>query len=620
MEADQFFEVCPFRLAGEEWVPFVEERSHYRWMRLEVRVRATMASAEAVMETMDPMAGNRLAASVVVRASTALTRLSPLDDDVIHLYEVEGAALALQFISREDADALSRLLGERRDEAASRDPTAIAEARRRELEDKGFAAKDLVHAQLALGKNASMTEMVNWIFDTLVDSEPPVAAKKPPPPPPTPTPEEQVAAWAAKHPVAVDDLADEAAHKWSLYESGQEQPRRPRRRAPPPPPPSKPPPPSHQQSLSELRAAAKVQRVRKSSSSSCLGVDQHLTRQAELAVKSSFANAFSSGCLEDFSPVKVLGSGAFSRVLLVQKEETYYAMKVMKKQQILEAGLAEAVKVERDVLRVVQHPFLVRLRFAFQTPMRLYLVTDFYACGSLDDALRRRGRRGFGVYAAKFLVAEIALGLSHLHSQQVLHRDVKAANVLLDARGHAHLADFGLAKRLAKTPSPKKLSFAGTLEYMAPETIGKNQTIVDIPSDWWAVGCLLAEIAQGFTPFRADSPRELMANIIKGAPRISAENELGPVLRKGFLVRDPAKRLADLAHIANHPFFRDLDLPKVQRKALKPPIQPEPVSTRPDADIGANFRQDFFDDQDAHVRDDHTFLGFSYRSSEVESS
>jgi len=183
--------------------------------------------------------------------------------------------------------------------------------------------------------------------------------------------------------------------------------------------------------------------------------------------------------LVDFVPVKIIGRGAFSTVLLVRKERggtdvgATYAMKVMTKSHILKEGLKESLLVEREVLRVVRHPFLVELRYAMHTKERLFLVTDFFAGGSLVDSLRHNGNIGLGVEIAKFLVAELALGLAHLHSNSILHRDVKPANVLLDAAGHAHLADYGLAKivraeTLAKTTDPRRRrrrSFAGTSEF-----------------------------------------------------------------------------------------------------------------------------------------------------------
>jgi len=195
-------------------------------------------------------------------------------------------------------------------------------------------------------------------------------------------------------------------------------------------------------------------------------------------------------------------------VLLVRKRAGHgagrlYAMKVMPKAKYAGGDRSTAAFLERDVMLVARHPFLVRLRFAFQSPADLYLVTDYFEGGSLDDALRAApGRRGLGAAAARHVVAELALGLDYLHARDVLHRDIKAANVLLDAAGHAHLCDFGLAKCVeagGAPPGARRRSFAGTVEYMAPELLRKGGEAPGPPLDWWALGVLLVETVQGRT-------------------------------------------------------------------------------------------------------------------------
>lgn len=668
-----FLDVCPFRLADNEWVALVEEEDGggCRWMQLNVAVR-TSHEPSVVLEIFDPVV-HRVALSVTLNRSSELTRLSGPQDNQIHFYELEQASelIALQFVTRDDADIVSKRITISLDEIKAADSAAVAATRLRSLERKGFAAKDIVWAQQVLGRNAQSHELIDWIFDNVVEG------REPPPSLPTTltveerSAEELVAASTAtlSDPEKIDDADLEHAHAWSMYSGRSDlSPKSPSsKRKPPPPPPTKPPPPPcavSELSLEQLRVAAAAQRatrgvrrgrrrpppppkaspppvIQRKASSSSDDVAAVVTKRAERAIEESMERARAArpctssqneqqhqeersaaaakdnwATLVDFVPLRTLGSGAFSTVVLVQRrpsskgpkaddEGQFYAMKIMRKQQILKAGLEHSIRIEREVLRVVKHPFLVQLRYAFQTAQKLYLITDFYEAGSLDDVLKRHGRRGLGVSTARFLVAELALGLSHLHSQYILHRDVKAANVLLDVKGHAHLADYGLAKiipnnRGTRQQQRRKMSFAGTLEYMAPEFIAKNQTVVGAASDWWALGCLLAETAQGSTPFRADTPRQLMHNILKADPVVT-HTALRPILLEGLLIRDPNERLADVVHLTNHPFFQPIDFAKLERKAVQPPYEPQATPTNPDSSAKKIFKEHYFDEDSLEV-------------------
>lgn len=304
---------------------------------------------------------------------------------------------------------------------------------------------------------------------------------------------------------------------------------------------------------------------------------QFLSRDdADHACETDFSIYDETPKLEDFRPLRELGRGAFSTVLLVENEG-YYAMKILSKKQIKKEGLESAVKTERNI-GLMTYPLLVRLHFAFQTTEKLFLVTDFLQGGSLETRI-------VSTAAAKFACAQVALALSHLHSHSIVHRDVKAANVLLDQRGHAHLADYGLANNPG---------FAGTLEYMAPEVLKEKGSFA---SDWWALGCLLAELKQGFTPFRAQTPRLLMANILKGKPTVPSD--MVEILA-AILHRDTSKRLKDIVDLTQHPFFSSLDFAKLARKSIDPPITPNLIDTRPCDNlndlISAHFLEDVEDD------------------------
>ncbi|KAA3453518.1 serine/threonine-protein kinase AtPK2/AtPK19-like isoform X2 [Gossypium australe] len=228
-------------------------------------------------------------------------------------------------------------------------------------------------------------------------------------------------------------------------------------------------------------------------------IETHLLRQQSVG-------------LEDFEVLKVVGQGAFAKVYQVRRNGTsdIYAMKVMRKDKIMEQNHAEYMKSERAILGKVDHPFIVQLRYSFQwlsnvvyidaylsiyhfmqTKYRLYLVLDFVNGGHLFFQLYRQGL--FREDLARIYTADIVSAVSHLHANGIMHRDLKPENILLDADGHVMLTDFGLAKEFDE--NTRSNSLCGTLEYMAPEIVlGKGH---DKAADWWSVGILLYEMLTG---------------------------------------------------------------------------------------------------------------------------
>ncbi|MCO5560847.1 hypothetical protein L7F22_014467 [Adiantum nelumboides] len=189
----------------------------------------------------------------------------------------------------------------------------------------------------------------------------------------------------------------------------------------------------------------------------------------------------------DFTLLRVVGQGAFGKVFQVQHINTMeiFAMKVMKKDEIMEKNQGDYMKAERDILTKIIHPFIVQLRYSFQTK-------------SNEDLAR--------VYTA-----EIISAVSHLHNNGIIHRDLKPENILLDAEGHVKLTDFGLAKEVED--SAQTNSLCGTVEYMAPEILlakGHGKA-----ADWWSVGILLYEMLTGQPPFTHRNRQKLQEKIVK---------------------------------------------------------------------------------------------------------
>mmetsp|Transcript_22199 Transcript_22199/g.48473 ORF Transcript_22199/g.48473 Transcript_22199/m.48473 type:complete len:514 (+) Transcript_22199:245-1786(+) len=280
---------------------------------------------------------------------------------------------------------------------------------------------------------------------------------------------------------------------------------------------------------------------------------------------------------QDFSMLRVVGKGAFGKVFQVRHKATnkIYAMKVMRKEHILEREHAEYVRSEQDLLTSVTHPYIVQLRFSFQTPGKLYLVLDFINGGHLFFNLYRQGV--FSEDVARLYTAEIVSALAYLHSRGIMHRDLKPENVLLDNEGHIRLTDFGLAKGNMGDDINRTNSFIGTMEYMAPEIIdGKGHSK---GVDWWSTGILLYEMLCGVPPFRAKSRNALQQQIVQAKakyPKFLSSDALS--LLKGLLTRDPTKRLGSGSNgseaIKRHPFFKSINWAKLERREIESKFKP----------------------------------------------
>lgn len=283
----------------------------------------------------------------------------------------------------------------------------------------------------------------------------------------------------------------------------------------------------------------------------------------------------------DFEILKLIGKGTFGQVYQVRKKDTrrIYAMKVLQKKVIVQKKEVAHTVGERNILvrtAMADSPFIVGLKFSFQTPSELYLVTDYMSGGELFWHLQKEGR--FDEKRAKFYIAELILAIQHLHQNDIVYRDLKPENILLDANGHIALCDFGLSKaNLTKNDTTN--TFCGTTEYLAPEVLLDESGYTKMV-DFWSLGVLVFEMCCGWSPFYAEDTQQMYKNIAFGKVRFPRDtlSQEGRNFVKGLLNRNPKHRLGatdDAEELKRHPFFGDIDWDLLSKKLITPPFKPK---------------------------------------------
>nr|AML79258.1 putative LOV domain-containing protein [Thyridolepis mitchelliana] len=329
--------------------------------------------------------------------------------------------------------------------------------------------------------------------------------------------------------------------------------------------------------------------------------------------------------LKHFRPVKPLGSGDTGSVHLVELLGTgeYFAMKAMDKSVMLNRNKVHRATAERQILDMLDHPFLPTLYASFQTKTHICLITDYCSGGELFMLLDRQPMKVLKEDAVRFYAAEVVTALEYLHCQGIIYRDLKPENILLNRYGHISLTDFDLScltsclpqvflpedsdkkKRRKSRGSPiffaepmrASNSFVGTEEYIAPEIItGAGHTSA---VDWWALGILLFEMLYGYTPFRGKTRQRTFANILHKDIRFPASIEVSLAARQlmyRLLHRDPANRLGSYegaTEIKQHPFFRGINWALV-REAAPPKLEVEAQAPLQETAADAHAHTDMF--------------------------
>ncbi|KAL3102080.1 hypothetical protein niasHS_003489 [Heterodera schachtii] len=326
--------------------------------------------------------------------------------------------------------------------------------------------------------------------------------------------------------------------------------------------------------------------------------------------------------LQNFAIHKVLGKGSFGKVLLVELKgrQQFFAMKCLKKDVILEDDDTECTFIERRVLILATEcPFLCQLFASFQSNEYLFFVMHYLNGGDLMYHIQQVKR--FDEQRTRFYTCEIICALQYLHSKNIIYRDLKLDNILLDSDGHIHLADFGMCKTDSNRENGMASTFCGTPDYIAPEII-KGQ-LYNQAVDFWSLGVLMYEMLIGQSPFHGDGEDELFDAILNERPYFpkSIGKEAAKILSALF-DRNPNTRLGmpecPDGPIRQHSFFRAVDWKKFETRQILPPFKPSVKS----ANDTSNFDDDFTQEkaaltpiQDKHLLasiDPDAFANFSY--------
>jgi serum/glucocorticoid-regulated kinase 2 len=327
--------------------------------------------------------------------------------------------------------------------------------------------------------------------------------------------------------------------------------------------------------------------------------------------------------INDFMLLSVIGKGSYAKVLLVKKKDTgeIMALKVLKKEMVERRKQEEHVKTERDVLVDAIHPFIAKLHCSFQNEKKLFFALEYCPGGELFNLLQKR--KYFTEDQTRFYACQIVLALEYLHSKDVIYRDLKPENVLIDKDGYIRITDFGLSKKNVKGTKDAH-SVCGTPEYLAPEVILKKGHGKAV--DWWTFGSIMYEMLTGLPPFYTSDREELFERIKLGS--VKYPSNFSPSLKDlltQLFIKDPEKRLGSGSdgpkNIKKHAWFSGVNWDDFLKKSVRAPFKPV---IKGDLDV-SNFDPEFTETDVESVRANNlvgstsygTFENFTYDESEM---
>jgi len=294
----------------------------------------------------------------------------------------------------------------------------------------------------------------------------------------------------------------------------------------------------------------------------------------DIGIKRPFQNLIECN-LEQFEVLGILGVGSFGRVSLVKDPSSgvTYSLKKVRKNKVIETGQQEHVRNERAVLASLSSDFCCRLFGTYQDTLNIYFCMEPVLGGELFTVLR--WNRRFSEKTARFYCACVVLAFEHLHSKNIIYRDLKPENLLIHSNGYCKLVDFGFAKKRNNS-----CTLCGTPEYLAPEVIQNNPQ--GFATDWWALGIFTYEMVVGHAPFQDDPNVKMYEKILTREPEFPEEPELSERLTyliKGLLEKNSYQRLGasqtGTQDILKHPWFTGLDWEGMRRQEVEAPYVPD---------------------------------------------
>ena len=279
-----------------------------------------------------------------------------------------------------------------------------------------------------------------------------------------------------------------------------------------------------------------------------------------------------------FEFIGIIGRGGFGKVwrVLYKKTKDVYAMKKMSKCKIIDKRSEKSIKAERDLLSIMNHPFIINMHFAFQDAEYLYIAMDLLTGGDLRYQIFKQ--KIFFEEQTKFIISCIIISLEYIHTNNILHRDLKPENLVFDSKGYLKLTDFGIAKVYRKENNKDT---SGTPGYMAPEVMnGQNHTIA---VDYFALGVIGYELMMRKRPYLGKNRKEIKEKIMLHQAQVKKNMvpqgwsvESADFINR-LLQRKPANRLGlrGPTEVKEHPWFKGYDWKNLYLGNLKAPFLPK---------------------------------------------
>lgn len=368
---------------------------------------------------------------------------------------------------------------------------------------------------------------------------------------------------------------------------------------------------------------------------------------------------------DDFKKLAIIGRGAFGEVRLVNKKDApdeIYAMKIMRKSEMIKKNQVQHIHAEKNVLALADNPWIVKLYYSFQDDTFLYLVMEYLAGGDLMTILMRNEQ--LDEAQTQFYIAETALAIKSVHLLNYVHRDLKPDNILLGSDGHVKLSDFGLCKGFDTSPSPyleqykdeckkqytakekqhnhdqtqtnwktrgRKLAYStvGTPDYIAPEIFGSMGYGQEC--DWWSLGVIMYECLVGYPPFYADDPMSTCRKIVAWKRTLVFPDEV----EISIIARDLIEKLItdvkggpgrshrlSFDEMKKHPFFKGIDWKNIRETtAVFVPTITGPTDTQHFDDFEEEPEEPEDDSTQStgvgdKAKSDESFIGYTFKRPE----